>query len=99
MRFARHGEPGDDRPLVSDADGLWRDLGTNDARCRLPHGRLVGRGRRHGGRATSACRLDGRLLRIDAHHQLWDIAVRDQPWIAALPLFGASAAHTYGVTR
>lgn len=28
MRFARHGEPGDERPLVSGADGLWRDLGT-----------------------------------------------------------------------
>jgi len=28
MRLARHGEPGDERPLVSGADGLWRDLGT-----------------------------------------------------------------------
>ncbi|GAA2014342.1 fumarylacetoacetate hydrolase family protein [Catenulispora yoronensis] len=26
MRFARHGAPGQERPIVSGADGLWRDL-------------------------------------------------------------------------
>lgn len=26
MRFARHGQPGAERPLVSGTDGLWRDL-------------------------------------------------------------------------
>lgn len=26
MRFARHGAPGRERPIVSGADGLWRDL-------------------------------------------------------------------------
>ncbi len=26
MRSARHGEPGRERPLVSGADGLWRNL-------------------------------------------------------------------------
>lgn len=26
MRFARHGRPGGERPIVSGADGIWRDL-------------------------------------------------------------------------
>ena len=26
MRFARHGEPGHERPIVSGQDGIWRDL-------------------------------------------------------------------------
>ena len=26
MRFARHGESGQERPIVSGADGIWRDL-------------------------------------------------------------------------
>jgi 2-keto-4-pentenoate hydratase/2-oxohepta-3-ene-1,7-dioic acid hydratase in catechol pathway len=26
MRFARHGSPGYERPIVSGADGRWRDL-------------------------------------------------------------------------
>src|SRR5258706_15054983 len=26
MRFARHGRPGHERPIVSGADGIWRDL-------------------------------------------------------------------------
>jgi L-fuconolactonase len=25
------------------------------------------------------------VIRIDAHHHVWDLAVRDQPWTAALP--------------
>ena len=24
-------------------------------------------------------------MRIDAHHHVWDLAVRDQPWTATLP--------------
>jgi L-fuconolactonase len=31
-------------------------------------------------------------MRIDAHHHVWDIAVRDQPWTAALPLLRRSFA-------
>ena len=26
MRFARHGQPGSERPIVSGTDGIWRDL-------------------------------------------------------------------------
>ena len=29
-------------------------------------------------------------MRIDAHHHLWDLAVRDQPWTAGLPLLRRS---------
>jgi L-fuconolactonase len=25
------------------------------------------------------------FMRIDAHHHVWDLAVRDQPWTATLP--------------
>src|ERR1700693_5972240 len=32
---------------------------------------------RYGGRA---------MTRIDAHHHVWDLSVRDQPWTAELPL-------------
>jgi L-fuconolactonase len=24
-------------------------------------------------------------LRVDAHHHVWDLTVRDQPWTAELP--------------
>src|SRR5690606_31425653 len=31
-------------------------------------------------------------MRIDAHHHLWDLAVRDQPWTADLPAIRRSFA-------
>jgi 2-keto-4-pentenoate hydratase/2-oxohepta-3-ene-1,7-dioic acid hydratase in catechol pathway len=43
MRFARHGIPGRERPLVSGADGLWRDLSSvaADITPKLLDGRLA----------------------------------------------------------
>src|SRR4051812_43061608 len=29
-------------------------------------------------------------MRIDAHHHVWDLAVRDQPWTAGLPVLRRS---------
>lgn len=37
---------------------------------------------------------DHPCLRIDAHHHVWDLAVRDQPWTAGLPLLRRSFAFT-----
>ncbi len=31
-------------------------------------------------------------MRIDAHHHVWDLAVRDQPWTAAMPVLQRSFA-------
>jgi L-fuconolactonase len=33
-----------------------------------------------------------RLRRVDAHHHVWDLAIRDQPWTAELPVLRRSYA-------
>jgi L-fuconolactonase len=33
-----------------------------------------------------------RVRRVDAHHHVWDLAIRDQPWTAELPLLRRSFA-------
>jgi hypothetical protein len=30
------------------------------------------------------------ILRVDAHHHVWDLTVRDQPWTTELPLLRRS---------
>ena len=55
--------------------------------------------------ASRVCSDEHRMFRVDAHHHLWDLAVRDQPWIggsrarAAAPLVRGRGARRAGGAR
>jgi hypothetical protein len=42
------------------------------------------------GRGSVSPGLTNAILRVDAHHYVWDLTVRDQPWTTELPLLRRS---------
>ena len=63
-----------------------RRLAGRDGGAARDAARLLGRRRRRRAAAGGSCGGMAAMSIVDAHHHVWDLAVRDQPWIAGPPM-------------